>query len=272
MSVEDWKSLFDILTVVLLGLTFLAGAGVLITGNIINRRQVEKLRQFDSDLTLAKSDLSKQQERAAKAEASIALAEQHSAEANAKAEGFRFDIAKANESSAFAQAQVAGATAEAATATERAAAATRAAEAEKIERLKLEQEIAPRRLTAAQMQDIAKQCQIFKGHTVSVVSYALDSEGAILAKQLISALSASGITVQDGTASSSPMGGFSIGIHVTGSDQALVGSLRRILAIAGNLLVAPANTERSGAQWEMRVGPTGPAPDATVLVGVKPIK
>jgi len=35
MTVEAWKSLFDVLTVALLGLTFLAGAGVLITGNII---------------------------------------------------------------------------------------------------------------------------------------------------------------------------------------------------------------------------------------------
>lgn len=114
MSVEAWKSLFDVLTVVLLGLTFLAGAGVLFTGNIINRQQDEKLRQFDSALTLAKSDLSKQQERAAKAEAGVSLAEQDSAEANAKAEGFRLDIATANESAAKAQAQVAGAMAEAA--------------------------------------------------------------------------------------------------------------------------------------------------------------
>ncbi|MBB5059182.1 hypothetical protein HDF16_003905 [Granulicella aggregans] len=107
MSVEGLKSLFDIATVVLLGLTFFAGAGVLITGNIINKRQDGKLRQFDVDLTGAKTELAKQQERAAKAEASIALAEQHSAEANKKAEGFRLDIATANESAAHAQASLA---------------------------------------------------------------------------------------------------------------------------------------------------------------------
>jgi hypothetical protein len=66
MSVDSLKSIFDIATVVLLFLTFLAGAGVLITGNIINVRQAGQLRQFDKDLTEAKTELGKQQVRAAK--------------------------------------------------------------------------------------------------------------------------------------------------------------------------------------------------------------
>jgi multidrug efflux pump subunit AcrA (membrane-fusion protein) len=114
MDMEWWKAFFEIGGVVLLFLTFAFGAGFMLTSKKVNERQAERLRVFDSELTEAKTELSKQQERAAKAEASIALAEQHSAEANAKAEGFRLDIAKANESAAQAQAQVAGATAEAA--------------------------------------------------------------------------------------------------------------------------------------------------------------
>jgi hypothetical protein len=55
MSVEGWKPLLDIAAVVLLFLTFSAGAGVLFTGNIINKRQEGKLHQFDVDLTGAKS-------------------------------------------------------------------------------------------------------------------------------------------------------------------------------------------------------------------------
>jgi hypothetical protein len=62
------KSLFDVLTLVLLGLTFFAGAGVLITGNVINRRQAEQLRRFNSDLTAAETELGKQQERAREAD------------------------------------------------------------------------------------------------------------------------------------------------------------------------------------------------------------
>jgi hypothetical protein len=120
MTVESWKSVCDVLAVALLFLTFLAGTGVLFTGNIINGRQTQRLRTFDADLTAAKTELATQQTRAAKAEGNIALATQHAADADAKAEGFRLDIAKANEESEKAQAQVAGATAEAAKASAKA--------------------------------------------------------------------------------------------------------------------------------------------------------
>jgi len=100
MTVESWKSIFDLATVALLFLTFAAGAGVLITGNIINSRQKQQLQTFDSDLTAAKSGLAKQQERAAKAEAQIASAQADAAEAN-------LQIAKANERTAGLEVQAA---------------------------------------------------------------------------------------------------------------------------------------------------------------------
>jgi hypothetical protein len=74
MSVEALKSFFDVGTVVLLFLAFAFGAGVLITGNIINSRQNTQIRQFDKDLTSAKAELVKQQERAANAERDAAEA------------------------------------------------------------------------------------------------------------------------------------------------------------------------------------------------------
>lgn len=96
MSVETWKSFFDTATVVLLFLTFLAGAGVLLSGNVINRRQAGQLKEFDAGLTKAKTDLAAQQERAANAEGQIVSAQREAAEASAKAEKFRLDIATAN--------------------------------------------------------------------------------------------------------------------------------------------------------------------------------
>lgn len=89
MSIEVLKSIFDIATVVLLFLTFLAGAGVLITGNIINDRQATQLQTFDSGLTAAKTELGKQQERAANADAAqkkveIELSEQRQKTAEAE--------------------------------------------------------------------------------------------------------------------------------------------------------------------------------------------
>jgi hypothetical protein len=68
MSAEGLKAFFDVGTIILLFLTFAFGAGALITGNRINRREEGRLRQFDSDLTLAKIELGKQKERAEKLE------------------------------------------------------------------------------------------------------------------------------------------------------------------------------------------------------------
>jgi len=56
MTVEGMKSIFDWATVLLLFLTFAAGLGLVITGNVLSSRQEEKLRNLGSDLTTAKSD------------------------------------------------------------------------------------------------------------------------------------------------------------------------------------------------------------------------
>lgn len=184
MNVEALKSFFDVITVILLFLTFLAGAGVLITGNVINREQGERLRQFDSDITHAKTDLSVQQERAAKAEAQIAAAnaaskdavskvataEARVAEASAKAEAFRLDIAKANEAAAHAQAQVAEATAEAAKAN-----------------LELEKIKTPRNLTLEQQGRISAAIGIFPG-TPYDLWVSSDSDSVSLMQQIDAAL------------------------------------------------------------------------------------
>lgn len=63
MPIESWKSLFDWGATLLVFLTFAFGTGALITGNIINSHKDEKLRQFDADLTEAKSELACQQKK-----------------------------------------------------------------------------------------------------------------------------------------------------------------------------------------------------------------
>jgi hypothetical protein len=103
MPIEDWKSLFDLATVVLLGLTFAAGAGVLITGNIINRTQNEKLRKFDSDLTTAKTELGKQQERAANADARVVGLEKSASDAQTAQEQVEKQLEAQKELTARAQ-------------------------------------------------------------------------------------------------------------------------------------------------------------------------
>jgi hypothetical protein len=83
-SLEFWKNLFEISGVVLLLLTFVAGAGVLWFSRRLNAIQAEQLRQFDKGLTDAKLELGRQQERAANADARVAGLEADAA--NAKSE------------------------------------------------------------------------------------------------------------------------------------------------------------------------------------------
>src|ERR1700728_4743595 len=77
MTVEEVKSMFDWIVVVLAGLTFVSIAVVLVTGNTINKRQAAQLREFDQGLTAAKTQLGEQQERAATAERSLLALQEH---------------------------------------------------------------------------------------------------------------------------------------------------------------------------------------------------
>lgn len=71
-SLESWKNLFEISGVVLLLFTFIAGAGALWFSRKLNAVQSEQLRQFDARLTDAKTELGRQQERTANADARVA--------------------------------------------------------------------------------------------------------------------------------------------------------------------------------------------------------
>jgi hypothetical protein len=71
MSLEGWKTFFEVGGVILLFLTFVFGAGAFLASTRINVRQAEELRQFDKKLAEAQTDLSRQQERAATAESDL---------------------------------------------------------------------------------------------------------------------------------------------------------------------------------------------------------
>jgi len=107
---ESWKTIFDIAAVILLFLTFAAGTGAFIFGNIVNKRQAVQLRQVDSDLTDAKTALGKQQERSAKLEAGnitlktdLETAKTESRNAESRLAGEQRKTAKAQEEAAKAQ-------------------------------------------------------------------------------------------------------------------------------------------------------------------------
>ena len=68
MLLEGWKALFEIGGVILLFLTFVFGAGALITSNRINSRQEVRLREFNKQLTDSQQEIGKAKERAAELE------------------------------------------------------------------------------------------------------------------------------------------------------------------------------------------------------------
>jgi hypothetical protein len=160
MSVEVWKSIFDWVTVILIALTVFSGAGALIMGDIIGKRQESRLRQFDKELTEAKKELGKQQERAANADARVAGLEQDAA--NAKAE-----MAKRQ---------------------------TRAAVAEKA-LLELQQRLAHRRINPSDHVRLVASLKPFQGSTVQLTKLA-DAEAAQFADDILSVLHDAGWSVQ----------------------------------------------------------------------------
>lgn len=88
MSLEGWKSLFEIGGVVLLALTFVFGAGALIVNNRLNSIQTKELGDF-------KLNFEKEQQK-------TAVAQKEAAEAKATAESFRLSVAQADERAAEA--------------------------------------------------------------------------------------------------------------------------------------------------------------------------
>lgn len=68
MSLDNLNTFFNFVSAVLLGVTFAVGAGAVITGHLLNKRQAERLVRMETDLTNAQRQLAEQQARAATAE------------------------------------------------------------------------------------------------------------------------------------------------------------------------------------------------------------
>jgi hypothetical protein len=149
------------------------------------------------------------------------------------------------------------------------------AQAEHLERMKLEATVAPRSLAVEQQKKIAVGVQKFHRYAVLVSSYGLDSEGAALAGQIISSLRSVGITVADARSSLVVSGGFETGVHVRGPDaeRDFATALGNALSSIGKLRVE-INDPPPKVGMSMGGGNQGFTPGSayvTVFVGVKPL-
>lgn len=157
MSLESWKTIFEIGGVILLFLTFVFGTGAVLVGKRINSLQAKQLQQFNIDL-------SKQQERAANAERDAAEAKSTASEASDRTLALESDAANAKE---------------------------RAAKAEKA-LLELQRRIEPRRVSPEQQARLISVLSSAPNGAVSISCVVGDAEGCALARQIADILSASG--------------------------------------------------------------------------------
>ena len=119
-------------------------------------------------------------------------------------------------------------------------------------------QIAPRRLTAEQMEKLGKEWAVYKDSHVIIVSYALDPEGAALAMQFNTVLQNAGATVESHIGQGTPTGNYSVGVILTAQDvDSAVRLAQPLHDIAGlDVLVDDKN---------LKAGPY-------ILVGIKPVK
>lgn len=148
MSLEGWKAFFEGGGVGLLFFTFLFGAGALLTTRRLNERQAAQLRQFEKDLTDARTKLGEQQERAAVAEKALRDVTNTAGEANERA----------------------------AVANLRASRLEKETEDERMARVKIEDAVAWRRLSKAQIQEIGTRLAVFHTQLTSLAYNVADLE------------------------------------------------------------------------------------------------
>lgn len=163
-----------------------------------------------------------------------------------KADGvvLKFDeilLTDAQRQATLARERAGGAYERAATAEKEAAQLRKDAEAERLERLRLQAIVVPRSIDLDQQRRIADPCNIFKGHNALVASYGLDTEAFAFGEQIISVLRAMRITVADARASAVVTGPMESGIHVRTNiiqESSFASCIAEALSKVGNLQTA----------------------------------
>ncbi len=150
------------------------------------------------------------------------------------------------------------------------------AEADKLEREKLEALIAPRSLSLEQQRKIAAALKqpflaprVLLVRIVSVVTYGLDAEAMVLGTQIASVLHSAGIVTIDNRGKRIPLGRFELGIHIRGPEtqREFMSNLGNALENIGKLKVFINDPLPDG--WKM--GSENEPPDTvSILVAVKP--
>jgi hypothetical protein len=138
------------------------------------------------------------------------------------------------------------------------------------ENLQLEAAITPRRLSERQKTDLSGLSR-FAGRRIEIKSYSSDTEGLLLATQILGALSKSGMTILDNRLTMMPAGSVLFGVSIDGKDKMLVEELKKILSEDSKLTAISSVTapNRGGIGVSFGVLTSSIPPDAIIVVGAK---
>lgn len=154
----------------------------------------------------------------------------------------------------------------------RAKEAARDLEVERFLRLRLEAQVAPRRLTPEQQDALTAALGVLSGRRVRVKSYSLDVEAAVLAKMIIECFKQAGWSVDDNTLSQGALGVVITGVLVEGSmgayQDGVANTVLSALRAAAGLDAVFGSVPQPAGVFQPD---DGTMVHAIVFVGVKPI-
>lgn len=134
--------------------------------------------------------------------------------------------------------------------------------------LQLEAIVSPRRITNVN-QGALSALEALAPKTISITSYALDPDGAVLATQILNGLAAQHFTIQDKRMTQGPSTSLLFGVWVFGPDKALVEALVNLLRSAGIQTIDQEPNLGSGVTFNGSISST--IADASIFVGLKPL-
>jgi hypothetical protein len=179
--------------------------------------------------------------------------------------GLSNSTAEAKKETARLSVEAETAKSEIAAANKKASEAQERTETERLLRIKLEQQVAPRRFGPENLKEASRKLAGLAGQPAHVTSYSLDLESGLFAGQIIECLKNAGLVVTDNRSSILPMGGFSIGVHISGSDKKAVEEIALVLWAFSNAVV---KIDAAPSPLQGQDAATSPI---SILVGTKPI-
>lgn len=177
----------------------------------------------------------------------------------------------------------------------RAAEAEKELESEKLERIKLEASVSPRRLTVDAQKDIGRTCGSMYTYgsrkRIRIGSYGMDGEGSALAVQIGAGLNSARLYTEQDIGGIIVAGGFDTGVRISApsEDEQFAECLKSALTKIGGLTEVQVNPERHAGGTMMsgvtmsgsvvvggsgKITPAAPLPPSSpveIFVGLKPI-